>query len=434
MKSATNTTYTVTALEDKEVTLKPVVTAKEGTELAFSWTVGSNEVSTDAAYTFKYNGTDGYQVVCKVYDKNAKTNSVTLTYTVNKVDTTNPANKPSVDKIDAQVYTGNAIEPAVNVKLGASFVGELVVGKDYTVKYENNINVGTARVAVTMSKELGGAVVETTFPIDRAVNEVEIANVEAKVGGDITPVVTKNLGKGNVTFTYYKDSACTDEVAAEVVKKTAGNYYVVATAIATANYNEAKSAAATVKVTGSDEVELGKTSKISAATTKSTSIKLSWKAVEGADSYRVYVAKDGAWKVLKSGVTGTTFTVKDLTAGKSYKFAVKAFNGKVAAKTFTTATLKTAPGVTKSIKASRGYTSVKLTWNKVTGADGYRVYIAQNGKWVQVRKSGASNTFTKTGLKSGKSYKFAVKAYTKDGDKVLWADTYKSVTAKTVKK
>ena len=182
------------------------------------------------------------------------------------------------------------------------------------------------------------------------------------------------------------------------------------------------------------EEELGKTASIKAATTKSTSIKLSWEAVEGADAYRVYVANNGAWKVLTKSTDKTTFTATGLTAGKKYTFAVKAFKDGVAAKTFTKATLQTAPGTTSAIKVGRGYTSIKLTWNKVSGATGYRVYQAKSGKWVQVRKSGTTNTYTVKGLKAGKSYKFAVKAYRIENGKVIWADTYKSVTAKTVAK
>jgi fibronectin type 3 domain-containing protein len=176
------------------------------------------------------------------------------------------------------------------------------------------------------------------------------------------------------------------------------------------------------------------TASIKAATTKSTSIKLSWEAVEGADAYRVYVANNGAWKVLKSSTDKTTFTATGLTAGKKYTFAVKAFANGVAAPKFAKQALQTAPGTTGTIKVGRGYTSIKLTWNKVSGATGYRVYQAVNGEWKQVRKSGTATTQTVKGLKAGKSYKFAVKAYRIEDGKVIWADTYKSVSAKTVAK
>jgi len=439
--------FNVFAIPAKDFTLEANVTPVDGTELTYAWYKGSvagTPIATEKSFTTKeatINPTTGVVYNCVVTEKGADANTITLEYTVKPAAIS--AKNVAIEKIPAQVYNGNAIEPEVKVSLTEGFVGDLVKGEDYTVKFENNINTGTARVIVTLTNKLGttaeGITAESTFAIDRAENEVAIANVDVKVGEDVTPVVTKNLGKGTVSFTFYKDAACTEEVEEKVVKATAGTYYVVATAIATANYNEAKSEAATVKVSAAEDEEdddfvLGKTASIKAATTKSTSIKLAWEAVEGADAYRVYVYLNGAYKVLADDLDALTFTAKDLTAGKKYVFAVKAFKDGKAAATFTKATLQTAPGVTSAIKVGRGYTSLKLTWNAVTGATGYRVYVAQDGKWVQVKKATTAKTFTKTGLKSGASYKFAVRAYRIEGSKVIWADTYKSVTAKTVKK
>ena len=65
---------------------------------------------------------------------------------------------------------------------------------------------------------------------------------------------------------------------------------------------------------------------------------------------------------------------------------------------------------------SVSYNSVKVTWNKVKDADGYRVYMKQNGKWKSLGKVD-SNFYTCKGLKTGKKYTFTVRAYknTKDG-------------------
>jgi len=51
-----------------------------------------------------------------------------------------------IQAIADQSYTGSAIEPAVVVKDGDKV---LVEGRDYTVTYENNVEVGTATVVVT---------------------------------------------------------------------------------------------------------------------------------------------------------------------------------------------------------------------------------------------------------------------------------------------
>ena len=426
------------AVKERAYTFAPTVKVSGDTTVEYSWLVGGKEVATTESYEHVYNGTNS-PVTCKITDG---LNTVEVVYTLRAVASITGSTEPEnyIVTTKDMVYTGEELKGVVSVFDDANDL-QMIEGTDYEVEYKENVNVGIARAEIKLiglykDVELTGAITKQFF-IDRAENEVEIANVDVKVGEDVTPVVTKNLGKGNVTFAYYSDAACTKEVDVNVVKKTAGTYYVVATAIATANYNEAKSEAATVKVSAEDEEDdfvLGKTASIKAATTKSTSIKLAWEAVEGADAYRVYVYENGAYKVLADDLDALTFTAKNLTAGKKYVFAVKAFKDGKAAATFTKATLQTAPGVTSSIKVGRGYTSLKLTWNAVTGATGYRVYVAQDGKWVQVKKATTAKIFTKTGLKSGASYKFAVRAYRIEGSKVIWADTYKSVTAKTVKK
>lgn len=90
------------------------------------------------------------------------------------------------------------------------------------------------------------------------------------------------------------------------------------------------------------------------------------------------------------------------------------------------------PGKTSKITATQSESAVKLTWNKVKGATGYRVYL-YNTKTKKYEKAGdtTSNTFTMKKLKSGTTYKFAVKPYTKVGKKVYWASSYTAITTAT---
>ena len=52
------------------------------------------------------------------------------------------------------------------------------------------------------------------------------------------------------------------------------------------------------------------------------------------------------------------------------------------------------PAATKKISTSVTATSIKLTWSKVSGASGYRVYQYKDKKWVAVKSSTTSNTYT----------------------------------------
>ena len=77
-------------------------------------------------------------------------------------------------------------------------------------------------------------------------------------------------------------------------------------------------------------------------------------------------------------------------------------------------------------KATASSDSIKLTWNKVGGANGYIVY--RNGK--RIGKT-TSVKFTASGLKSRKKYKFSVKPYRMSGKKVIYGKMSKTLTKST---
>ena len=91
-----------------------------------------------------------------------------------------------------------------------------------------------------------------------------------------------------------------------------------------------------------------------------------------------------------------------------------------------------APAQISAKKAKSG--AAKITWSKSTGANGYEVYMAASakGKFTKagtISKS-ATVSFTKSGLKSGKTYFFKVRAYTTVGGKKVYSDYTKTVKVK----
>ena len=88
------------------------------------------------------------------------------------------------------------------------------------------------------------------------------------------------------------------------------------------------------------------------------------------------------------------------------------------------------PAATKKISTSVTDTTIKLTWSKVSGATGYRVYQYKDKEWAVIKSSTTSNTYTIKSLKPATTYKFGVKTYTKSGSKTVWSDL-KKIEVKT---
>ncbi len=87
------------------------------------------------------------------------------------------------------------------------------------------------------------------------------------------------------------------------------------------------------------------------------------------------------------------------------------------------------PGRTAKITSSESTSYIKLTWQKVSGATGYRVYQydSKTQSYKLLTSIKGKNSYTVKNLKSGTTYKFAVKAYTKLSDgTVYWGTSVKA--------
>ena len=169
-------------------------------------------------------------------------------------------------------------------------------------------------------------------------------------------------------------------------------------------------------------------------------VKINWEKVNGAAGYRVYAynAKTKKWSTAAT-VSASTLSFKQtgLKSGTTYKYKIKAYakqDGKTywgeASDTMTTTTKPAQPAI-KSTSASTS--AVRLNWNAVSGANGYRVvrYDANAKKWVSVGTI-KTTSFKETKLKGKTSYKYKVKAYRKVGGATYWSEysAVKSVKTK----
>ncbi|MCD7773579.1 MAG: hypothetical protein LUH08_05930 [Ruminococcus sp.] len=96
--------------------------------------------------------------------------------------------------------------------------------------------------------------------------------------------------------------------------------------------------------------------------------------------------------------------------------------------------------VSKQVTVKSDFTcasdAVRINWNKVSGATGYRIYRynATTKKWVKLTtiKNGNTTTYRNSGLAAGTTYKYKVKAYKKVNGTNYWgkASATKTVTTK----
>ncbi len=174
---------------------------------------------------------------------------------------------------------------------------------------------------------------------------------------------------------------------------------------------------------------LSATSKLSAVE-KDTSVTLSWKKVKGATGYmiRKYNSSTKKWETI--GYTNyLTYTVEDLSKGKKYSFAVRAYVDegyeRIVSEKYKNIKTATLPTAVKNLKATQTTTSVTLTWSKVSGATGYRVYRYDSAKkkWITVKSSTKDRKITIKKLKKGTKYTFSVKPYIETESGTVWRET-----------
>ena len=155
-----------------------------------------------------------------------------------------------------------------------------------------------------------------------------------------------------------------------------------------------------------------------------SSIRVGWDKSSDADGYIVYKYDTAAKKAVRVGKTANSvLSVKGLKSGTGYTLYVRSYK-KVGSgyvySGYSKLTATTNPAkVSFSLTAGSNKATVK--WRKVTGASGYIVYYktSAGGSWVRLTKT-TGTSFTKTGLRSGKTYYFTVRAYKSFGGKIYY--------------
>lgn len=151
------------------------------------------------------------------------------------------------------------------------------------------------------------------------------------------------------------------------------------------------------------------------ATSAYGGVNVTWNAVSGADSYTIYRKAAGAksWSTLGTSKT-TSYLDKTAKTGTKYTYTVRAKNI-VGLGSYDKTGVSTTYIAAPTVKIANATNGIKVSWNKISGATGYKIYRAEyvNGKWTGWKSMGNTNAktsaWTDKSVKSGVAYKYTVR-------------------------
>lgn len=171
----------------------------------------------------------------------------------------------------------------------------------------------------------------------------------------------------------------------------------------------------------------------------SSSVNLKLSKVDGATGYRVYRATTKSGTYTKIGTTKKlTYTDTKTSSRTAYYYKVRAYkstsNGNIYGKYSAIYGVKANLAKPANISAKQAKGDIKLTWNKVTGADKYLIYRAtsKNGSYTHV-KSVKDNSYIDNSVKAGSTYYYKVRAYAVKSNVKYFSSYSEMVSAKAVK-
>ena len=311
----------------------------------------------------------------------------------------------TVADISAKSYTGKKIIPSLNITYGGK---KLVLNKDYTVEGKDNKYVGTATITISGIGNYAGIKTQKFTIKKLSMKNAKISGIKDKVYN----------GKARTLSIKVKTSAGVELARDKSYTVTYKNNVNFGTATVTIKgkgkkYNGTYTTTYNIIPNTPEYLKVTKRTK--------TTITLNWGHVDYATRYQIYrsTSKNGKYTRVYSTPDRWTYTFKDtgLKEGTHYYYKVRAYK-KVNGKKYygewsdIISTKTRISDTTFTIKKANA-TSAKITIKKDKSVTGYIVYMynSKTKSYEKVWSSAKSLTYTKTGLKKGKTYKFLVRTY-----------------------
>ena len=310
-------------------------------------------------------------------------------------------------------YTGNAIKPKITVKVGKT---KLTADKHYTVTYKNNKNVGKGTITIKGKGSYTGTVNKYFYVGPKAVsslkatvsaNKIKLTwgksagatayQIQQKISGKWTKIATTS----NATYTVTGLSGATK------YEFRVRAYSKVSSKTLYSSYTSITKTTPLAKVTG-----------ISATDVTDSTATIKWTASKGATSYRVTITTLGSNYTTSKIVTTNSYKAVNLDPLSEHSVKVTAIKGSTKSAESAAYTFSTAPSAVKNLTATVSGSSVKVTWTKAFGCDGYMVSYSKldsagNPLDFTEPKLVTDNSYTAQSLASNSYYVFKVSAVLK---------------------
>lgn len=167
------------------------------------------------------------------------------------------------------------------------------------------------------------------------------------------------------------------------------------------------------------------------AASASGPVTLSWsKAAADVTGYRIYRYDATADKyVYLKSTKSRSYSDEDVSSGKTYQYKVRCYwtigGTNYYGNYSSVVSVTTPPAKVSNVDTEKkSSTYLTLSWKKVSGASGYRVYKyntdTKTYEKVTTIASGSTTSYKVTGLASATEYQFKVRAYKKTDDGNLW--------------
>ncbi len=159
------------------------------------------------------------------------------------------------------------------------------------------------------------------------------------------------------------------------------------------------------------------------------SIKLSWGSIDGAVKYEVWrtASKNEKYTLIET-LTGTEYTDSSVAFNSKYYYKVRArgAKGEKSLNSYAASAKASLSRVNGFKGENTASNKIKLSWDKVNGANGYTIYRASsiNGEYkavVRVTK-GTTLTWTNSSLTHGRTYYYKVRAYRNVNGQRIYGD------------